>query len=624
MKKLLFMSLALMGLEAFFFVGYAGRPKENPLMQYVEKDDNVVLYNDVERITFSKNGEGVSALHNVQKTFKNLRKKEKINDVLYYNDEFSPLEVYMEEGASIQYSSSLADNGIFFDGMNNCFIEMNFADDDWTCAYRYNQKYPNAIFLPNYFFSEDLFVVQKVLTIEVPSWLDMEIKEFAFDGSIEKRVEQKGKSTIYTYTMKNVKKRKKESFSPSVASSAPNLLFLYKSVNSSKGSVTLFKTAQDQYDWYRNLLSQNKEDISAVGVFTKQITAKCKTPQEKVSVIYEWVQQNIRYIAIENSINGFKPHPALTVLENKYGDCKGMANLLKYMLKSEGIDGRLVWLSNDGRPYDYSMPSLAVDNHAICAAILGKDTIYLDGTCEYAAFGSIPCSIEGRPVMIENGEKCILTHIPSNKPCDNLDSSFISLRIEDNQLKGSFKNVRRGEDKEHLFSAMDGDFSDVKAMLRSLKYPGLPASESDIVISESKVSDKQVSVSYPISSANHCHPAGNEYYVSMEYGQPFGGGVIDLKDRRNDLNLSYKTTDVLTTELTVPTGYKISYLPANLTIDKPAYRFEIKYMKKGNKVIYNRRLIIKETIIPLAQIASWNKDVEALKAAYAEMLVIKK
>lgn len=624
MKKIFLISLAVLGLETVCFNGYAGSAKENPLLQYVEKDDNVILYEDVEEISFSKKGNSVSANHNVQKTFKNLRGPEVYYDFLYYNDEFSPLKIYSEESVYSVYSSNMDEDGVFFDGMNNCLLKMDFHNNDWTCGYKYNQEYPIAIFLSNYFFQERLFVAKKVLKIEVPTWLDMEIKEYAFDGTIQKTVEHKSKSTIFTYTMNHVKKPKEEKNSPSMSAIAPNLLFLYKSMQTSKGEVILFKTAQNQYEWYRNLLAQNQEDEASVGRMTKSVVANCKTNKEKISAIYAWVQQNIRYIAIENSINGFKPQTAITVMENKYGDCKGMANLLKYMLKSEGVDARMAWLSNDGRVYDYSTPSLSVDNHAICAAILGKDTIYLDATCEYASLHAIPCSIEGRPVMVENGEKCIITHVPANQPSDNLDSSFVALRIVDNQLKGTFRNVRGGEDKELLLSARDEDFEDDKAVLKSLRYPELPVMAEEVEISDAKASDPEITVSYPITLPNYCHAVGNEYLVSMEYRQPYRGGVIDLKDRKTDLCLPYKNTDVFVTELTIPTGYKVAYVPSDWTIDKPKYRFEIRYVKKGNKIIYSRRLIFKERIVPLAEIPSWNKDVEALKAAYAEMVILKK
>ena len=39
------------------------------------------------------------------------------------------------------------------------------------------------------------------------------------------------------------------------------------------------------------------------------------------------------------------------------------------MLKAIGLDGRLCWLGTNHIAYDYSTPSLGVDNHMICLVI---------------------------------------------------------------------------------------------------------------------------------------------------------------------------------------------------------------------------------------------------------------
>ena len=44
-------------------------------------------------------------------------------------------------------------------------------------------------------------------------------------------------------------------------------------------------------------------------------------------------RDKVRYIAYEDGYSGYIPTSAQTVLANKYGDCKGMANPLTEMLK---------------------------------------------------------------------------------------------------------------------------------------------------------------------------------------------------------------------------------------------------------------------------------------------------
>lgn len=625
MKKRLLRSLFLLGMASVQVGSFAAKNTEDPVLSYLEEDENIVINKDVEKITFSKNSQGVSAKYSVQKYYKAVRHEDSYMDAIPYNEESSQLKIFGVQDVTYKHSSNMIDGGVFFDGMNLCSISMEFEEKGDVCGYKYDQDFPEAIYLARLVFSEAMFVEEKSVTIEVPSWLDLEIKEYAFDANIKKEVTNGNNKTIYTYKMNNVKCAKDEKHSPSPLYHQPNIIFVYKSVKNSDGSKTpVFETAQDQYKWYSKLLKENKENLDSISGQTKLITSGCKNNMEKVGKIFEWVQQNIRYIAFENGINGFKPHTAAKVLDNKYGDCKGMANLIKHMLKSEGIDGRMVWLGTSSLPYDYTTPSLAVDNHAICAAIMGKDTIYLDATCEYSALKEYPSSIEGQHVMIENGDNCILTRIPANKPHDNLDSTYATLNITENALKGEYKNFRRGQDKISFLNVMDDDFTDVVKSLNAMRFKGLPDSDDMVKITNTQSSDKEVTIAYPIELTNNLVSAGGEYMVSMELDNKASNMSIDMKDRKTDLSLGYKASDALVTELTIPNGYKVSYTPANLSIDKPNYKFTVTYTKKGNKIIYHRSIIIKKTIIPLAEIPAWNKDLEALKSAYMEMVVLKK
>ena len=52
----------------------------------------------------------------------------------------------------------------------------------------------------------------------------------------------------------------------------------------------------------------------------------------------QYVQSDIRYVAIELGIGGWQPHPAKDIYSNHYGDCKDKATLLSTMLKEIGVD----------------------------------------------------------------------------------------------------------------------------------------------------------------------------------------------------------------------------------------------------------------------------------------------
>ena len=115
------------------------------------------------------------------------------------------------------------------------------------------------------------------------------------------------------------------------------------------------------------------------------------------------MQDNIRYIAFEDGLAGFIPATAQEVFKSKYGDCKGMANLMTEMLKLAGLEAYMTWIGTRHIPYDYTLPSLAVDNHCISTVIIGGKEYFLDGTEKYIPFGDYAWRIQGKEVLIGKG-----------------------------------------------------------------------------------------------------------------------------------------------------------------------------------------------------------------------------
>ena len=117
----------------------------------------------------------------------------------------------------------------------------------------------------------------------------------------------------------------------------------------------MFESVKDLYGWYRTVCDSIGNQPSELKEKVAALTNGKKTDAEKIEAIFYWVQDNIRYIAFENGIMGFRPDAAQNVFRKKYGDCKGKANLLKEMLRLAGYDARLTWIGTSDLPYDYSL-----------------------------------------------------------------------------------------------------------------------------------------------------------------------------------------------------------------------------------------------------------------------------
>lgn len=124
-----------------------------------------------------------------------------------------------------------------------------------------------------------------------------------------------------------------------------------------------------------------------------------------------------------------------------------MANLMTEMLKSAGLEAYMTWIGTRHIPYDYTLPSLAVDNHCISTVVLNGKEYFLDGTEKYIPFGDYAWRIQGKEVLIGKGDKYEVKKVPFQ----DIDKSKILtqtvFQLKDNVLKGHVKATLTGEQR---------------------------------------------------------------------------------------------------------------------------------------------------------------------------------
>src|SRR5271155_1469703 len=110
-----------------------------------------------------------------------------------------------------------------------------------------------------------------------------------------------------------------------------------------------------------------------------------------MQAIGNFVQHDIRYVAIELGIGGFQPHAAPDVFSHRYGDCKDKATLVRSMLREIGIDSYHVVIYTERGAITPQTPPHHGFNHAILAIKLpeGLTDDSLVATLQHPKLGRI-------------------------------------------------------------------------------------------------------------------------------------------------------------------------------------------------------------------------------------------
>ncbi|MGL2965357.1 transglutaminase-like domain-containing protein [Flavobacterium sp. XGLA_31] len=601
------------------------------LREKYSKDDIAILESN-EDVSFDLNKKSgkVTVNHNTKEHLMNINYRADIHKYEFYDSETSietfSMKYRNDKTAQFYVNDEYyKDNDLFYNDAKVKYMKVDFPVQGYTYHYEMEKKYDDVKYFTVLYFNDEYPVLKKTFSFNIPNWLEVELKEFNFEGyKITKTSRQEKDMTYITYTMEDVPAVSKEEDAPGRSYIYPHILVLAKSFTKDGVQTTLFKTSDDLYKWYKSLLAMMTDDTSVMKAKVSELTANAKTDEEKIKNIYYWVQDNIRYIAFEDGIAGFKPDESNHVFEKRYGDCKGMANLIKQMLKLAGFDARLCWIGTKHIAYDYKTPSLAVDNHMICALFYKGKKYFLDGTEKFNSFGEYAERIQNKEVMIEDGDKCIIEKIPTGTSDANKEQFKATLSIENEHLVGFCNHNYIGESRAQFLNIYNS-FETNKKKERLDGY--LSKQDKNIAVTDVKTTDLKnrdvkLNIDYKIDIANKVSSFDNEMYIDLEFMNDFKG--YTMKDRKVDYDMDYKTAYESQINLKIPDGYKVTRMPSNLTIKENNFDINITFDKTDKEVIYKKSFVFKNGCIKANEMEKWNDFVKKLIENYNQQITIAK
>jgi hypothetical protein len=608
--------------------------KVSSLKTQFPKED-VIAYQHKEIVSFALNqnpapGEGkVKATVTTQVTLVGVKDYIRYQDGLFYNQQVSidNIKVINSKGKEIaiqKQCGTYSQEDIFHDDTKLCIVKFPLEERGKSCSYTYQEVYKDIKYLTSFYFNKNIPVVDETIEFDIPSWMEFDVREFNFQGAgIEKTITKENDVNKISFHLKNAPAYQEEEHSPNHALSYPHVICVNKAYTENGQRKILFESVKDLYSWYRTVCDSIGNQPLELKQQVAALTNGKKTDMEKIEAIFYWVQDNIRYIAFENGIMGFRPDAAQNVLKKKYGDCKGKANLLKEMLKLAGYDARLTWIGTSDLPYDYSLPSLSVDNHMICTVILNGKKYFLDGTEEYIALNDYAQRLQGKQVLIEDGNNYILDRIPVFPAERNKTTEITKMSIDGDAIKGSANVEYNGEAKINTQMAFASTRSEDKTEALSTF---LRKDNGNIVLSNLKAPDfsdrqKPLEISYDFKANNEVTKAGSEIYVIMDWDKDFSSLEFD-NDRKNDYEFDHKYFITTKTELTVPDGYKVESVPSSFKKITNDYSFEGNYINKGKTVVYTKTIVINKPIIRKSEFADWNNFVRDINKFYNDQVVL--
>jgi len=523
------------------------------------------------------------------------------------------------------------DAGIFYD--DSYYYSFNYPSVAMgnRTQLQYQSRVKDAKFIPGYFFSSYLPLAKTSFTIKTTKQVDLvyDVKNDP-QNIIKFRRFEKGGFQYYEWSAAEVAPRKAEDASPSIQYFAPHVICYVKSFETKAGKINVLSKLDDLYQWYYSFVENlNTESSPELVSVVEKLKAQSKSETELVKNVFYWVQDNIQYIAFEEGMRGLIPHHGSYVCEKRYGDCKDMANLIVNMLKLANVKAYHTWIGTRDIPYKYTeIPTPLVDNHMIATYISPDNQYYfLDATSDHTAFGLPSSMIQGKEALIgmsrNKYEVKLVPEIPRER---NVMVDSIFIKLDGNQITGKGTTSLDGYAK--VFGAYELDRSekdDIKKYVTKLIGKG----SNKFFLDEYRVlnqneRDVPTRIDYSFRIGDYFQKIGDELYVNLNLNKDYYNASINVSLRKAPMERQYKYESQEFSELVIPEGYAVEYLPPNSKVDGDMIGIETSYHQVGDKIQYNKKLYLDYLLLMPAQFEKWNASIKKVSDVYKESIILKK
>jgi hypothetical protein len=348
------------------------------------------------------------------------------------------------------YDVTLYPSFVFYSDQRAKIFTMPAVEDGTIIEYQYKLRNKRRTIGHIWNFQSEIPVLLSNFTIEYPSNWPVNYRIHGLDLKPDSVGAPLGFKSSMRWKATDIPPLTMEFGMPSLNELYAQLIILPLGINS----------WEDVSQWYYELSEPKIQKDQAIKKLSSDLTEGVTHDEEKLKVIYEWVRDHIRYIAVDIGVGGFQPHPSGEILEHRYGDCKDMTTLLCALAREAGIETYQALISTRPNGFaDTTLPSPSQFNHVIAYSPIGDNCgIWMDATEKGCSFGQLPWYDQGMFSLVvgkDGNHQIIQTpYMPSdsNKSIISWHGKLFENGNVDIKGKTSFWGVLASEVRGALFS----------------------------------------------------------------------------------------------------------------------------------------------------------------------------
>ena len=461
----------------------------------------------------------------------------------------------------------------------------------YTIEYTVEIEYKSTFFFPPWVPASrgNLSVESSTMSMVCRNGYEFRYKAFNYPGEPVITTDKDIKTT--TWAVKNLPAIVKEPFAPMWHELTTMVIFgpTDFQVDSYKGNM---RNWQDFGKFQYSLLQGRDQLPDNVKQQVHKLTDGITGNNEKIELLYDYLQKNTRYISIQLGIGGWQPFDANFVASKAYGDCKALTNYMASLLKEAGVKS-FYTLIRAGESSGYitaDFPSQQFNHVILCAVPQPADTVWLECTSQTLPCGYLSDFTDDRFALLvdENGGKLVRTPrygVNENKVMRNVMASLdekatLSVKsiatysgTSQDEIHGLINHLSRQKVKEHLQEELDFATYDIMHFSYEEKKGVMPVIEEQLKIDVSNyatISGRRLFILPNVMTRNHRKLTADE-------------------NRKFEVVLTNEFTEHDSVEITLPKGYQGESIPQDVKISTRFGSYESRVKLDGEKIHYLRK-----------------------------------
>jgi len=520
-----------------------------------------------------------------------------INAYENYDDEVSILDqeaiIYNAKGEEIKKikkrdfkDRSNFQNFVLFSDNRISYLDYTPRSYPYTVEYTSKIRKGNSVFLPDWWPLEGYKVSVEKSAYKLINSTEIPVR-FSERNLDSLDVISKNSNLELEYSASNIPSIAYEPLSPSLESSAPRVLIALEEyeLEGIRGKSTDWKNfGKWQYD---NLVAGRDVLPNAIVNKISHLTKNVETTEEKARIVYNYVQNNTRYIAVMLGIGGWEPYAAAEVDRLGYGDCKGLSNYTMALLASQGIESNYtVVYGGTKRDIDPDFTKMQGNHIILNIPQENKEDIWLECTSQDTPFNYLGDFTDNRFVLKLKPEGGEIVKTKRYSADENLQvTNTLVVLKEDGGFDAKIKRASYGVPYGDIYLIENKIEKEQKRYYRE-EFSYLQSLDfGKIEFSNDKRKIEFVE-NIEFSGAHLSSKAGNRLLLPLNFMREFNLKVDKNQNRKNNLKIRRGKSFKNEISYQLPVGHSIEALPISqeLKTEFGEFIFNINQIQKDGKI----------------------------------------